>query len=151
MMHFHTKRFFAVFFFLLSLLAPAPAFPGEAAVPGAAGAASKTFQQMDKNKDGKLSMQEMDREAARIFNEHDKNGDGVLERGEYERIPGEKTKFEELDADRNGKLSIEELRRAAKERFDRKDRNADGALSEEELRASPRYHPQASPLLGVYF
>jgi len=87
----------------------------------------------------------------RIFNEYDRNRDGSLDRGEYEKIPGEKTKFEDLDTDKNGKLSLGELRRAARERFDRQDRNADGVLSEEELRSSPRYHPQAAPLLGIYF
>jgi Ca2+-binding EF-hand superfamily protein len=93
----------------------------------------------------------LDREAVRIFNEYDRNRDGTLDRREYERIPGKKTEFDELDTDKDGRLTLEELRRAAKERFDRQDRNGDGALSEEELRASPRYHPQAAPLLGIYF
>jgi Ca2+-binding EF-hand superfamily protein len=114
-------------------------------------AADKSFQEMDKNKDGKLSREEFDQEAVKVFNENDKNHDGALNKSEFSRIKGAQSKFEDLDANKDGKVTMEELRNAARDRFDQLDRQRGNYLTEDDLKCSPRYKPEASPLFGIYF
>ncbi|MCX5829285.1 MAG: hypothetical protein NTV58_14985 [Deltaproteobacteria bacterium] len=118
---------------------------------GVVWAADKSFQEMDKNKDGRLNMEEFDQEALRVFNENDKNHDGALNKSEFSQIKGAKSKFEDLDANKDGKVDMEELRNAAMNNFKELDRKRDNYLTEEDLKCSPRYNPEASPLYGIYF
>jgi len=114
-------------------------------------AADKSFQEMDKNRDGKLSREEFDQEALRVFRENDKNGDGALNKSEFSRINGAQSKFEDLDANQDGKVDMKELREAAIIKFNELDRKRDNYLTEEDLKCSPRYKPEAAPLYGIYF
>jgi len=114
-------------------------------------AADKSFQEMDKNKDGRLNMEEFDREALRVFNENDKNRDGALDKSEFSQIKGAKSKFEDLDANKDGKVDMKELRDAARIKFNQLDRKRDNYLTDDDLKCSPRYKPEASPLYGIYF
>jgi Ca2+-binding EF-hand superfamily protein len=118
---------------------------------GAAWAADKSFQEMDKNRDGKLSSEELDLEAVRVFKENDKNNDGALNKSEFSRIKGAQSSFEDLDANKDGKVTMEELRNAARNRINQLDRKRDNYLTEEDLKCSPRYKPEASPLYSIYF
>ncbi|MDQ1278371.1 MAG: hypothetical protein QG555_1414 [Thermodesulfobacteriota bacterium] len=118
---------------------------------GSAWAADKSFHDMDANKDGKLTMEEFDQEALKVFKENDKNGDGALDKSEFSRIKGAQAKFEDLDANKDGKVDMVELRNAAIDKFNQLDRKRNNYLTEEDLKCSPRYKPEASPLFGIYF
>jgi Ca2+-binding EF-hand superfamily protein len=118
---------------------------------GIAWAAETSFQEMDKNKDGKLSREEFDQEAVRVFKENDKNNDGALDKSEFSQIKGAQSKFGDLDANKDGKVTMEELRTAAGINFKQLDRKRDNYLTEEDLKCSPRYKPEASPVYGIYF
>lgn len=114
-------------------------------------AADKSFQEMDKNRDGKLSREEFDQEAVRVFNENDKNRDGALTKTEFSRIEGAQSKFEDLDANKDGKVDMEELRNAARNKFNQLDQKRNNYLTDDDLKCSPRYKPEASPLYSIYF
>ncbi len=118
---------------------------------GVVWAADKTFQEIDKNKDGKLSMEEFDREALRVFNEHDKNHDGALDQSEFSQIKGANSKFEDLDTNKDGKVDMKELQDAAIKKFNQLDQNRNNYLTDDDLKCSPRYKPEASPLYDIYF
>jgi Ca2+-binding EF-hand superfamily protein len=114
-------------------------------------AADKSFQEMDKNKDGRLDIEEFHQEALRVFNEHDKNHDGALNKSEFDQIKGANSKFEDLDANKDGKVDMKELRDAAINKFNQLDQKRNNYLTDEDLKCSPRYKPEASPLYGIYF
>ena len=137
-MHFQMKNLGIIFILVVVL-------------SGLVWAADKSFQEMDKNKDGKLSMEEFDQEALRVFNENDKNRDGALSKSEFSQIKGAKSKFADLDTNKDGKVTMEELRAAAGINFKQLDRKRDHYLTEDDLKCSPRYKPEASPLYGIYF
>lgn len=118
---------------------------------GSVWALDTTFQEMDRNKDGKLSREEFDREAVRVFKENDKNQDGALSKSEFSQIKGAQSKFEDLDTNKDGKVDLQELREAAIIKFNELDRKRDNYLTEEDIKCSPRYKPEASPLYGIYF
>jgi len=114
-------------------------------------AADKSFQEMDKNRDGKLSMEEFDQEALKVFKENDHNNDGALSQSEFNQIRGAKSKFEDLDTNKDGKVSIQELRDAARTKFNQLDRKREYNLDDNDMKYSPRYNPEASPLYSIYF
>jgi len=118
---------------------------------GPAWGAGNSFQDMDRNGDGKLSREEIDQAAARVFKENDKNGDGALSKSEFDQIKGAQSKFEDLDTNKDGKVDMKELREAAINQFNQLDRKRSDYLTEDDLKCSPRYTPSASPLFSVYY
>ena len=118
---------------------------------GVVWAADKTFQELDKNKDGRLNIEEFDQEALRVFNENDKNRDGALSKSEFSQIKGAKSKFADLDTNKDGKVTMEELRAAAGINFKQLDQKRDNYLTEDDIKCSPSYTPESSPLYGIYF
>ena len=92
------------------------------ALPGIA----PRFDEIDRNRDGNLSPEELrarpvsrkaaDRKSEGGFAEHfrraDANSDGALTRAEVDRaLPRLGTKFDRIDANGDGKLTLDELRR----------------------------------------
>lgn len=102
-----------------------------------------SFESLDTNGDGGITMEEMQAHRMDRFNEGDANGDGVLDRDEMlagamkraeARVDG---MIERFDKDGDGMISAEEMPQPPKDRaermFNRVDANDDGAISEEEF------------------
>ena len=104
-----------------------------------------TFEQLDSNGDGEISMAEMENRAAVRFATVDTDGDGFLSLEELQAQGEERAKkraerhMERLDANDDGKLSAEEMKRPGKrgeKMFDRIDADDSGTISEEEFAAA---------------
>jgi Ca2+-binding EF-hand superfamily protein len=107
--------------------------------------AVEQFQKIDLNKDGRLTLDEIQaahrEHAAARFAEKDANKDGKLERTEVPRMPDEM--FKRLDANNDGALTPDELAAKgarfaehAQKRFQHEDANGDGAISQDEVIAA---------------
>ncbi|MDD5170345.1 MAG: EF-hand domain-containing protein [Syntrophales bacterium] len=105
------------------------------AMSGIVWGADTALGTLDKNKDGRLDMKELDEEAQSIFRQHDRNRDGYLDRGEFEAVKGAHSPFTSLDTTRDGRIDPAELKKAAERRFKECDTNNDGYLDEAELNA----------------
>jgi hypothetical protein len=87
--------------------------------------------QMDKNKDGKVSMAEYVEAMTPRFNKLDKNKDGVLTPDEFTNA----NLFRLGDVDKNGTLTLPEYQRAYKMQFKRAhDTNGDGFIAGDEIK-----------------
>jgi Ca2+-binding EF-hand superfamily protein len=119
----------------------AAALPTLAADPQA-----EAFNNLDKNRDGKITAAEfVDRVLAQAFTEFDRNRDGKIDAKEWakiERGPEAKDDFAELDHDKNGTLSRDEFTLHPGKRailgkvFLTVDPNDDGKLTVKELPAN---------------
>ena len=105
------------------------------AVSGMAVGADKVSEKLDRDKDGRLDIKELDEAAQALFKKYDKNRDGSLDRAEFEAIRGAQSPFASLDASQDGKIDAAELKKAAEKRFNQCDRNNDGYLDPGELEA----------------
>ena len=83
---------------------------------------AERFDQIDANRDGQVSFEEL-----RAFHASHRGGHG-------------KKMLHMVDADKDGKVSKAEALAAAAARFDRADANKDGFLTEEELKAARHGH-----------
>lgn len=90
--------------------------------------ADPTFNVVDKNRDGRLNMKELDEAARTVVKTYDRNGDGRLDPSEFKTIRGAKSTFGDLDTSKDGMIDAAELKRAAEKRFNQCDQNGDGAL-----------------------
>lgn len=117
------------------------------------GPAPISFETLDADGDGKVTLEEIEAQKAARFKASDTDGDGLLsveemiaqsERRETERrVQRVKQMIERLDTDKDGKLSVDEIKAMGKEgrgakgeeMFKRMDTNADGAISAEEYEA----------------
>ncbi len=142
-------------------------------------AAQKHFAELDTNKDGKVTPEERkaahERRKSAHFEDRDKNDNGVLDRNEVERMPDEL--FNRLDADKSGTLSYEEMANfgpkhghkgprgdrapgdragdtvltkadfvaKAKERMQKLDANNDGKITQDEAKAFRGTHGRGGP------
>lgn len=133
---------------------------GFAARPGGGRNREAMIQRLmgyDKNKDGKLSRNELPERMQRMFARMDQNNDGSVEKKEleqmFQRRPGGRPggfpggrpgrpgtpeamlkRLLERDKNKDGKLSKEEAPDGFRRMFDRGDRNNDGQLDEGELK-----------------
>ena len=113
-----------------------------------------SFEQLDTNKDGKVSPAELQAQANSHFAQFDTNKDGKVtkqeaeafmasKRGEHEKTRGEheqkraereQARFAEQDANKDGKLSKQELARLPGDWFERLDLNGDGFVTQDEMK-----------------
>ncbi len=108
-----------------------------------------TFDEMDANKDGKLTLDEFraaqEKMADQRFGRLDKNGDGAITKDELppfmqrEGSTNGPSFFSKLDKDGDGKISKEEFAGGGKEmveqRFKMLDKDGDGVVTKEEFEA----------------
>jgi len=93
---------------------------------------AKKFDQIDTNKDGQLSREELkaakkagktqkQAKAAERFKHADANGDGAISRAEAEKgAPRLAKKFDQIDTNKDGQLTQEELRAYRESKRNRK-------------------------------
>lgn len=99
----------------------------------------------DLNKDGKITIAEINGDQARIFTAMDVDGDKSLSvdelkrRGQSLQVFRTTTIFDLLDVNGDGKLSVAEVNAPSKRWFKRYDANNDGAMEAGELPTS-RHH-----------
>ena len=106
------------------------------------------FQRLDRNKDDKLSREELPEAARQGFDRADKDGDGFLSKQEFEaaaaairRLAGQggaggpnspnrspRNMFNEQDADADGRVTRKEARGTLADKFEELDTNKDGKL-----------------------
>jgi len=109
-----------------------------------------SFEDMDTNKDGKITQDEIqagqDKRIEERFARFDKNSDGVITKDEIPEMPANSPRarfmpdMSKLDKNGDGKISKEEFaemnKDGAKEMFTRLDKNGDGAITKEEMEAA---------------
>lgn len=86
----------------------------------------KRFVELDANKDGKVTKDELKAHHAKKHAEHAKQG------GEHKKQRGERF-FAKLDTNADGVIDAKESALKAEERFKRMDENGDGSVSADEL------------------
>lgn len=99
------------------------------------------FDELDANKDGILTAEELKAEVDRVFKLFDKNGDGKLTKDEYD-VPRPDVKSpiagfirahaEEIDANRDGVITREEVQAVMSRMFEKADRKRTGKITREE-------------------
>ena len=105
----------------------------------------KRFQEMDADKDGKVTAAEMEAFRAARFAAADANGDGKLSLEEMSSARAQKHKerfgrmIAKLDRDGDGQLSAEEMPMRG-DRMMKLDTDGDGAISLEEMKAAKGHH-----------
>ena len=99
--------------------------------PAAAGEATRSFAESDRNGDGAVDRKEMERRALEVFYFADTDKNGHLTREEYTALVLADG-FEAVDADRDGRVSVREFVAARTRDFDAADRDHDGVLSRPE-------------------
>jgi hypothetical protein len=109
------------------------------------------IQFLDTDKDGKVTLKEIDEEIGRVFGAADLKNDGKLTPEEFQRR-GQMfmqlrvmTLFDLLDANGDGVLTKQELEAPAARWFKRYDKNNDGFITADEL---PQGGPMGRPGMG---
>lgn len=137
----------------LAVAQPAPqqdARPGERRTPRP----MAMFTQIDADKDGRLTPQEVQTWLAARFAavDTDKNGSVSLDEaksmrpgragaeGKPRRTAGLEMRFRALDADSDGAVTLEEVQPAVAAIFRALDANGDGVITQEEARAARPHH-----------
>lgn len=93
------------------------------------------FDRIDRDRDGAITLAELDAARLGVFQQMDANGDGRLTREEIVAARGElaAARFGELDKDKDGFVSRREYLEAGRVDFRAADTNGDGKLSFEEF------------------
>lgn len=99
------------------------------------------FEQLDADKDGKLSREEMQAGAALRFGTADANSDGKITAEEMNASGAKRAEkrfgkmLERLDSDKDGALSLEEMQGGERhaQMFERLDADKDGFVSKDEM------------------
>lgn len=108
------------------------------------GHGDKLWDNLDANKDGKVTADEMSERHADLIANADQDGDGALTKEEMKAY--HKAKREERRAKHNpdknndGVIDRTEFINAAQERFDKMDKNGDGVISEDEKKHRRGHH-----------
>lgn len=118
--------------------------------PGRGRGGRPSLEEMDANKDGKLTQDEMNAGQEKRIEERfarlDKNSDGAITKDEYPEIPADSPRarfmpdLSKMDKDSDGKITKTEFADAnkagAKEMFARLDKDGDGTVTKEEMEAA---------------
>lgn len=108
------------------------------------------FKKIDKNNNDKVSKKEYLGAVKNTFNNIDKNKDGFLTKDELNamgRIDAEKFLKEE-DINKDGKIFKEEFIKAAEKRFKLLDKNSDGLIDKKEWNDVKDYANQNNPKIS---
>jgi Ca2+-binding EF-hand superfamily protein len=85
------------------------------------------FAQLDRNQDGKISMDEYEQFMRESFKKMDTNGDNHLSLAETQKVMSPQ-QFKETDRNGDGKISLDEFITQVMNDFYRYDTNKDGTL-----------------------
>ncbi len=105
------------------------------------------LRQFDTNKDGIVSLEEVQTEADRRIGENDSDGDKALSLEEYEAVwlefvrPRMVDSFQNFDEDGDGRVTKSEVDEKIEMMISRLDRNEDGKITKEEMRPPMRHGP----------
>lgn len=97
------------------------------------------FNELDANKDGKVTKEEREAFRGNLFTSADSNKDGALDSAELAAHMRARSKqmiekrFAAFDANRDGRLTLDEFPGRAKQRMWRTDANTDGAVTKAEM------------------
>ncbi|MCG8562143.1 MAG: EF-hand domain-containing protein [Hyphomicrobiales bacterium] len=97
------------------------------------------LKRADADKDGAVTVKELEDVRAERFGRFDRNTDGVVDKAEIEQAVRERVErmtqrlVRRFDKDRDGKVTKAEFDRFAKERFTWLDLNDDGKVSKDEM------------------
>ena len=128
--------------FITAIVLSAVAVTGTSVLAaGPGGREPVSFQDLDANKDGQVTQQEMEAHRTARFSEADTDGDGQLSLEEMQAAAQKKASdrvtrmFENNDANKDGFLNQDELPkpRRADKMFDRMDADNSGGISEQEF------------------
>jgi Ca2+-binding EF-hand superfamily protein len=97
------------------------------------------FGRADLNNDGKVTLDEAIAHGKQRFQEMDKNKDGAVTKDE---LPGRGRFFDQADANKDGKVTYAEHEAMLKKRFADRDTNKDGVLTGDEIRRGPGRGPR---------
>lgn len=95
--------------------------------------ASKALHRLDKNGDGKLTLDEMRPDPRAMANAMGRQGDGEGPMGPQGGPALMLRMFKSRDANDDGKLSGDEIPEPMRDRMERIDQNGDGAISRDEV------------------
>lgn len=104
------------------------------------------FDQVDANKDGRITKEEIDARRAQMLAKFDANKDGVLTLEEFQGVWNDIThqrmvrKFQRMDRDGDGKVTTEELNRPMDRMMGYLDRNDDGVIERDEMGRRGGHH-----------
>ena len=118
----------------LCLAASTPVMAAGASLP----AGKRAFGQMDGNKDGKLTVEELSPRAAKRLERYDGDKDGAVSRDEIDAALVKQMQarrdrlLKDLDSDQDDVISSAEVLAVVKMEFIDADRNGDGVLTPEE-------------------
>jgi Ca2+-binding EF-hand superfamily protein len=98
-------------------------------------AAGDVFDKIDTDGNKKIDKKEYTDSVSKSFDKLDKNKDGYLDREEFKAtgIPNTDELFDELDTNKDGRISKDEFVKGAEKHFTIMDKNADGFIDKNEF------------------
>jgi Ca2+-binding EF-hand superfamily protein len=98
-------------------------------------AAGSIFEKIDTDDNKKIDKKEYTDAVSKSFDKLDKNKDGYLSREEFKAtsIPNTDELFDQLDKDKDGRISKDEYVKGAEKHFTIIDKNADGLIDKNEF------------------